>query len=90
MNNKCVNDKWVERWDVTGTSGKPYVVARDLNNNFGCSCPAWRLHKGNRTDCQHILRIKLELAVPASAVNQKQIREIQKNPFPIRQIYLED
>jgi len=62
-----MNDKWITRWPVVGTSGKKYTVAQDREGNFGCDCQSWmfqpreRWLNGKRRDCQHILNKKLEL-----------------------------
>jgi hypothetical protein len=55
---------WVEKWDVVGSSGKPYVVSRAADNTFGCSCPAWKFQRSGgapRKDCAHIANKKVEL-----------------------------
>lgn len=50
-----------KRWQVIGTSGKPWIVSiKSTDNSWGCSCPAWTMKKVHpRPDCQHILRTKI-------------------------------
>lgn len=44
--------KWVQKWLVHSRSSENvYTVSRDANNNFGCSCPAWKFQ---RKQCAHI------------------------------------
>jgi len=43
--------KWVKKWQVRGRSGAIWIVAQDVNGNFGCSCPRWKFH---REQCHHI------------------------------------
>ena len=71
-----MNDRWIDRWSVTGTSNKTYVVARDREGNFGCDCPAWKFKKGTKVDCQHILRIRLELSIPGT--NKQLVKEMER------------
>ena len=40
-----MNDKWVERWAVRSSSGHgDYIIGRDAEGNYGCSCPGWTRH----------------------------------------------
>jgi hypothetical protein len=42
----------------------PYTVSEAKDGNWSCSCMAWtRNHP--REDCKHIMRVKLQEAVPA-------------------------
>lgn len=55
---------WVDRWEVQGTSGKTYTVARKRDGSWGCSCPTWTFQKNKpRKDCQHILLKRMGLQV---------------------------
>ena len=51
-------DKWIRRWDVPSESDpeKSYVVAQDVDGDYGCSCPAWRFR--GRRECRHIEAVK--------------------------------
>lgn len=45
-------------------SPDPYVVSQDTSDNWSCGCMIWtRTHP--RTDCKHVMRVKLMEAVPA-------------------------
>lgn len=48
-------DKWLKRWEVEGSNGHTWVVALDINGNYGCSCPLWKF---KRIVCHHINQIK--------------------------------
>ena len=55
------------RREVTGTSGKTYIVSRRVSDHsWACSCNAWTMQKkekwvnGVRVDCQHILQEKMK------------------------------
>lgn len=51
------NEKWVQRWIVPSMSGgRPYVVAKDKEGNYACSCPGWTQHYPRR-DCKHIQEV---------------------------------
>lgn len=51
----------INRWQVTGTSGRTYTVSQHQDGHFGCDCAAWRFQRNGRKDCQHILAKKMEL-----------------------------
>lgn len=96
------SDVWVERWDVVGTSGKPYVVAKNRNGTFGCTCQAWTmqpkerwiydptLHMLVRKDCQHILRKKMELMVTQGVMPRVKSTGIASEHTNTRQITLDE
>jgi hypothetical protein len=69
----AMNSCWIESWEVQGSGTKFYKVSKDVNGCFGCSCPAWINEKGQKTDCKHILRIKLALATgqPTTPLEEK-------------------
>jgi len=47
---------WIEKWQITSPdSGKKYIVSKDDNGEFGCSCPAWTFQ---RKKCKHIQRVE--------------------------------
>ena len=50
---------WKVKWKVRSHSNrkKEYVVSRDQNGNYGCSCPAWT-RRTPRKDCKHIKEVK--------------------------------
>lgn len=46
----------IKRWEVAGSkAGSLYVIMRDADNDFNCSCPAFSFRRG---DCKHIKGIK--------------------------------
>ena len=47
--------RWIGRWEVTGRSGTIWIVAQDVDGNYGCSCPVWTFH---RKQCHHIDQVK--------------------------------
>lgn len=52
------DDKWVERWVVPSYSGNgEYIVAKDNEGNWACSCIGWTRHVPRR-DCRHIIEVK--------------------------------
>jgi len=52
------NDKWVDRWTVESSSGGgSYIIGRDAQGNWGCSCRGWTSHVPRR-DCKHIIDVK--------------------------------
>jgi len=52
------DDKWVDRWVVSSSSGDgDYIVARDKDGNWACSCIGWTRHVPRR-DCRHITEVK--------------------------------
>ena len=69
---------WVERHEVVGTSGKPYIVSLKNDGTFGCSCPTWIFSKVRpKPDCQHILQLKFEQKTAAAGV-QYSYNQFQK------------
>lgn len=51
------NNRWVKRWEVPSSSGNGiWVVAIDINGNYGCSCPVWKFR---RQECHHIKLVKM-------------------------------
>lgn len=63
------SSQYVERWGVTGDSGKEYTVARKADGAWSCSCPH---HVFRKVECKHIARLKIELAHPATPVRPAQ------------------
>lgn len=55
--------KWEELYEVQSSSrpGVSYVVAKDDQGRWGCSCPRWIFHTP-RQACKHILAVQIELA----------------------------
>lgn len=38
-------DKWVQRWAVPSSSGGGYyIIGKDADGNYGCSCLGWTSH----------------------------------------------
>jgi hypothetical protein len=53
------------QWYVSGSGKAPYTVSEAKDGNWSCSCMAWtRTHP--REDCKHIMRVKLQTAVPVA------------------------
>lgn len=58
--------KWIEKWEVysdslnnfSAGSIKKYIVSKDAEDNFGCSCAAWKFQRGTKGDCKHIIQKK--------------------------------
>ena len=49
--------KWIKKWNIKSESGNGnYVVSLSDKNEWGCSCPDWKLR---RQECKHIIRVKL-------------------------------
>ena len=49
--------KWIKKWKVKSESGNGnYVVSLSDQNEWGCSCPAWKFRM---QECKHIIRVKL-------------------------------
>jgi hypothetical protein len=71
------NSPWIERWGVTGDSGKEYVVSRKNDGTFACDCPAWKFCKAPKRDCKHITRLRYDLAVVAACFKSRRISEPQ-------------
>jgi hypothetical protein len=57
LEGKEMNQKWVRRWTVIGSTGNYYTVAVDQDGNYGCSCIGWTHHMP-RTDCKHIREVR--------------------------------
>jgi predicted nucleic acid-binding Zn finger protein len=55
--------KWVELWEVVSASRSnvSYVVGKDRQGRWGCSCPAWIFHTPRR-DCKHIRHVAAQVA----------------------------
>lgn len=74
-----IQEKRRQQWTVQGTSinkrtgrHNQYLVTLEIDGTWKCDCPAWMFQKkenwvgGKRVDCQHILRKRLELEIPAA------------------------
>ncbi len=62
-------DRWVRRWEVlsrTHPNQKPYTVAVDRSNNWGCSCGLWVFQRKTLPtgECHHIEEVKERIAAP--------------------------
>jgi len=49
-----VKKGWIERYEVIGSQGDLYIVARKADGSYGCSCPHWKFHKAPKPNCKHI------------------------------------
>lgn len=61
------NDKWVEKWEIEGSNGHIWIVAKDREGNYGCSCPVWKF---KRRECHHILKVKNSMGKPIEEVEK--------------------
>jgi hypothetical protein len=52
----ALKDKWKKRWKLESFSDSSveYTVALDRDDNYGCSCPAWRFGRKKNPFCKHI------------------------------------
>jgi predicted nucleic acid-binding Zn finger protein len=58
-----MSDKWIQKWQVQGSTGKAYTIAVDAAGGYGCSCPAWIFQKaGQKSDCKHIRDHKAQIS----------------------------
>lgn len=53
------NKLWKNRFEIQSeSSNRIYVIAQHKENlHFGCSCPAWRIHR----KCKHLAALDLPL-----------------------------
>lgn len=54
--------RWVRKWEVQSRSNPdqdPYTVSLSEAGTYGCSCPRWKFCKAPKTDCGHIIFVKL-------------------------------
>ena len=82
---------WKERWQVTGTSGHTYTVAKTDSGQFGCDCPAWKFQKkidGKRRDCQHILQLRMKML--ENTQEKKPSASVTSQENLIRKVKFED
>jgi hypothetical protein len=64
------------QWYVSGSAASPYTVSEAKDSNWSCSCMAWtRNHP--REDCKHIMRVKLQEAVPAEVKINSSMQFVQ-------------
>jgi len=51
------NDQWTNRFEIRSqTSNRVYIVAQNkAKRHFGCSCPAYRVHR----HCKHLKALAL-------------------------------
>ena len=60
-----VSDAQINTWDIIGSRGDVYVVSRDIDNNYSCTCPAAKF-KG--VECKHILQARGKYESTANTV----------------------
>ena len=72
---------WVKRWEVEGRSGKTWIVAKDKNGNYGCSCPAWIYR---RKQCHHIDQVMENPNNPGFRTEDIKDKGDDFNPFLTR------
>jgi hypothetical protein len=56
--------KWVNRWNILGSTGNHHIVAQATDGTYGCSCPVWKF---KRQECKHIRYVKNNLCTPNRA-----------------------
>ena len=51
------NKQWENRFEIRSeTSGRVYIVSQNIEKrHWGCSCPAWRIHRR----CKHLQALRL-------------------------------
>lgn len=51
------NSQWENRFEIKSeSSDRIYVIAQNIKKrHFGCSCPAWRIHR----KCKHLTALGL-------------------------------
>ena len=66
------NEQWKNRFEIRSeSSNRIYIIAQNKStNNFGCSCPGWRVAKNGIRSCKHLAALKPLL----NSVNTKQIK----------------
>ena len=62
---------WVEKWEVDGSNGKTWVVAKDTDGNYGCSCPVWKF---KREECKHIRKVLAGVIAPMPDVRDEELK----------------
>lgn len=79
------------RWFVPGSGKQPYTVVQMdpastcTNLWWQCSCPAWTRHTP-RTDCKHIIRVKVEMMTGQDAEVYKQMAALVKKGAPFTRV----
>ncbi|HWY36779.1 MAG TPA: hypothetical protein VNX68_19190 [Nitrosopumilaceae archaeon] len=64
------NDLWTNRIEITGSSGRVYIVAQNKAKRYwGCDCPGWK----SRKNCKHLK----QMGLPGDCV----AFELKKNDF---------
>ncbi len=60
--NKADNARSKNEWDVPSSSdkSKTYIVKRNINGSFSCTCPH---HTYRKAECKHIKKVKESLKV---------------------------
>lgn len=62
--------RWIERWSVESDDmDREYVVSRDAQGEFGCSCPQWKFGKAPKVNCKHIELLLVWLRHPTPATS---------------------
>ena len=62
--------KWIAKWVIKGLKGETFIVRRNPEGQFSCTCPIWRYR---RHECKHIQEIKSQLEY------RRDFRNLQRN-----------
>ena len=54
--------KWIQKYSEMGSGSKKYIVTRNQDNEFTCSCPATD-YRPYLKACKHIKRLKVKLRI---------------------------
>ena len=67
---------WIKRWEIEGSKGNIYIVAKNEEGKYGCSCPAWKFR---RLECNHIKKVKESCVVGRELIDfDKEIMDLFK------------
>lgn len=54
---KIMPGPWIDRWEVKGSKGDLWTVAKKQDGTYGCSCPGWKFKPKPKPNCKHIRAI---------------------------------
>ena len=54
--------KWTQKYREMGSGSNKYIVTRNQDNEFTCSCPATDYRPWLKA-CKHIKRLKIKLRI---------------------------
>lgn len=83
---KTNSPMWTEQWGYQGSAKAPYIISRKTGTVAGtplewaCSCPNWTRNVP-RTNCKHILSVRLKEKMPAEKKTIPGITSDQQKEF---------